>query len=170
MLEKGSESLGINLMLLSAKTDDHRKSWRTAEKCNSCRTVFFLLLAHTFVFLFFFFINLPLSLPSSWVFVLPQWEYDGISLPMPTVSQLPALSGLLLEGTCRWFPQQPAPNERVHVLGKARSRQYLQLDVWVSSRMQGNGKHGDWIKRHAYLLLSHSLLPLPLPTLLGPLT
>ena len=46
-------------MLLSAKTDYHRKSWRTAEKCNSCWTVFFLLLAHTFVFLFFSSLTCP---------------------------------------------------------------------------------------------------------------
>lgn len=59
-----------------------------------------------FYFLSFFFssISFPRSLPSGWMFLLPQWEYDGIPLPMPTVSQLPALSGLLLEGT-RWrFP------------------------------------------------------------------
>lgn len=60
------------------------------------------------------------SLPPRWVFLLPQREHDGVSLPLPAVSQLPALSGLLLEGPCQRFPQQPAPNERVHVMGKGR--------------------------------------------------
>lgn len=60
------------------------------------------------------------SLPPRRVFLLPQREHDGVSLPLPAVSQLPALSGLLLEGPCQRFPQQPAPNERVHVMGKGR--------------------------------------------------
>lgn len=55
-------------------------------------------------FSYFFFICCLLSLPPGGVFLLPQREHDGIPLPMPTVSQLPALPGLLLEGTCWGFP------------------------------------------------------------------
>lgn len=65
-------------------------------------------------------ISLLRSLPPRRVFLLPQREHDGVSLPLPAVSQLPALSGLLLERPCQRFPQQPAPNERVHVMGKGR--------------------------------------------------
>lgn len=104
MLEKDSESPGINTMLLSAKIDYHLKSWHTTKQCNSHSAVLFLILAHTLICSFFSPFTTPLSLPSGGMFLLPQREYDGIPLPMPTVSQLPALSGLLLEGTCRWFP------------------------------------------------------------------
>lgn len=54
------------------------------------------------------------------MFLLPQREHDGVPLPLPAMPQLPALSGLLLERPCQRFPQQPAPNERVHVMGKGR--------------------------------------------------
>lgn len=65
-------------------------------------------------------VSLLRSLPPRRVFLLPQREHDGVSLPLPAVSQLPALSGLLLERPCQRFPQQPAPNEGVHVMGKGR--------------------------------------------------
>lgn len=80
-----------------------------------------------FVWVFGSHFFLPHSLPPRRVFLLPQREHDGVSLPLPAVSQLPALSGLLLEGPCQRFPQQPAPNERVHVMGKGRLLPHCRL-------------------------------------------
>lgn len=55
-------------------------------------------------------------LPSRRVFLLPQREHDGLPLPMPAVPRLPALPGLLLEGARQRLPQQPAPDEGVHIV------------------------------------------------------
>lgn len=96
---------------------------------------------------------LPRSLPSRRVFLLPQREHDGLPLPMPAVPRLPALPGLLLEGARRWLPQQPAPDEGVHVVGKAGPRGR------AGNRGRAMGRHlPRWRSR---TLLGHLAAPEP---------
>ena len=87
----------------SLRPSYHQKSCYSAEKRNSCWAVFFVLLTGS-GFLVLFRVGAPVSLPPGGVLLLPQWEHAGLSLPMPTVPQLPALPRLLLEGACRRFP------------------------------------------------------------------
>lgn len=102
VLEKGRESLGINVILLSDQTII--RSLVIQQKNAVLVGLYFSFFWLILLFPCLFFVCLPISLPPGWVFVLPQREHVGLSLPMPTVSQLPALSRLLLEGACRWFP------------------------------------------------------------------
>lgn len=52
------------------------------------------------------------------MFVLPEREHDGLQVPVPAVSRLPAVPELLLAWPCQRSPQQPAPDEGALVLGK----------------------------------------------------
>ena len=60
----------------------------------------------------------PASLPSCGMFVLSEREHDGLPLPLPAVSWLPAVPELFLAWPCQRSPQQPAPNEGALVLGE----------------------------------------------------